>query len=372
MGVPFVDMSVVHGPLREQLLAAFASVLESGRFIQGPEVVGLEGEVAAYLGCVDAVGVSSGTDALLMALMALDVGPGDEVVTTPYSFVATAEVIARVGARPVFVDIDPATFNLDPSKLDAAISSCTKAIIVVHLYGRSADMDAIGAVAERRGVPIIEDAAQAIGAEWEGRRVGGIGRLGCFSFFPTKNLGCMGDGGMVTVQDEAVAARIRQLRVHGMKEHYRHVEVGGNFRLDALQAAILRVKLPELDGWTARRQENAARYRTLFQAAGLEGVVGLPDPGPYRAVWNQYVVRVTGGRRDAVRASLAEARIGCAVYYPIPLHRQPCFDALGYRDGSMPEAERASRETLALPIAPGLTAAQQELVVATVARALAS
>jgi dTDP-4-amino-4,6-dideoxygalactose transaminase len=369
MAVPFVDLSAVHAPIRDRILAAIEGVVRSEGYILGPEVEAFEREVAGFLGVRHAVGVSSGSDALLVALMALDVGPGDEVVTTPYTFFATAGAVARLGARPVFVDIERDSFNLDPGRLEDAIGPRTKAIVPVHLFGRPADMTRISEIAARRRVPVVEDAAQAIGAEWEGRRVGGIGRAGCFSFFPAKNLGALGDAGLVTTDDEALATRVRRLRTHGGERQYLHEEVGGNFRIDALQAAVLRVKLPELEGWTETRSDHAVRYRELFEARGLAGEVVLPEPGPGRHVWNQYVVRIPG-RRTAVYDALRKAGIGCAVYYPRPLHLQPCFATLGHGDRDLPESVRASEETLALPIAPGLTPEGQEEVVETIAGAL--
>ncbi len=373
MAVPFVELSAIHAPIRDRLMAAITEVVETERYILGPGVAAFEREVAAFLNVPHAVGVSSGTDALLVALMALDVGPGDEVVTTPFTFFATGGAVARVGARPVFVDIEPGSFNLDPQRVEDAIGPKTKAVIAVHLFGRSADMTALQAVGARHGVPIIEDAAQAIGAEWEGQRVGGIGRVGCFSFFPAKNLGCFGDGGLVTTGDAGLAERMQRLRKHGGAKQYHHEEVGGNFRLDALQAAVLRVKLPELEGWTAQRQDNALGYQERFSGAGLlDGRVVLPDAGPGRAVWNQYVIRITGGRRDDVRAALRAADIGCAVYYPVPLNLQPCFAAHGAKRGDCPVAEHAAGEVLALPIAPGLTPERQDEVVDGIARALSA
>lgn len=373
MPVPFVDLRALHDPIRDRMLAAIEGVLRSENYILGPEVEGFEREIAGFLSVPHAIGVSSGSDALLAALMALDVGAGDEVVTTPYTFFATAGAIARLGARPVFADIERASFNLDPELADAAVTPRTKAIVPVHLFGRPADMGRLLEIGRRRGVPIVEDAAQAIGAEWEGRRVGGLGTLGCFSFFPAKNLGALGDGGLVTVRDPDLARRIRRLRTHGGERSYVHDEVGGNFRLDALQAAVLRVELPELEGWTETRRDHADRYAELFRARGLSedagGPVVLPEPGPGRHVWNQYVVRVPGRRTDVFEA-LRKAEIGCAVYYPRPLHLQPCFAALGYGDHDLPESVRASEETLALPVAPGLTPDGQEEVVETIARAL--
>jgi dTDP-4-amino-4,6-dideoxygalactose transaminase len=351
----------VEGAVREALERVFASQ----QFILGPEVAAFEKEVASVLGVRFAVGVSSGTDALLAALMACGVGPGDEVVTTPFTFFATAGTVARLGARPVFVDISPRDFNLDPEKLSAALSPRTKVILPVHLYGQAADMDAIAAVAGE--IPIVEDCAQAIGTTYKGKFVGGLGRMGCFSFFPTKNLGAFGDGGLVTTNDQALYELLVDLRVHGMRPKYIHHTVGGNFRLDAMQAAILRAKLPYLQQWNAARRANAARYRQLFREAGLEGIVQLPEELPDRGhTYHQYVVRLP--QRDALREYLAQAGIGSEVYYPIPLHLQACFRHLGYRPGDFPEAEKAAAEVLALPIFPELTAEEQEQVVAAIAR----
>jgi len=347
--VPLFDVGAQNAPLQAELRAAAARVLASGRFILGPEVEAFEAETAAFLGVRHALGVSSGTDALLLALMALEVGPGDEVVTTPFTFFATAGCIARLGATPVFVDIDPVTFNLDPAGLEAAIGSRTKALVPVHLFGLPAAMDAIGAVAARHGVPVVEDAAQAFGASREGRRVGVYGAVGCFSFFPSKNLGGFGDGGLVTTEDDALAARMRVLRVHGAEPKYHHAWVGGNFRLDALQAALLRVKLPHVDRWAEARRANARAYAEVFREAGLpRGRLAFPDPQDEAHTFNQYVIRTD--RRDALAAELAERGISTAVYYPAPLHLQPCFAGLGVSEGSLPEAERACREVLALPI----------------------
>ena len=312
--------------------------------------------------------------------MAEGIGPGDEVITTPYTFFATAGAIARTGAKPVFVDIDPDTYNIDPEGIEAKITKNTKAILPVHLYGQCAEMDPILDIADRRGMPVIEDAAQAIGAEYKGRRAGSMGRYGCFSFFPSKNLGAAGDGGLVTTSDDAVAERLRVLRVHGSKPKYYHALIGGNFRFDALQAAIVAVKLRHLDRWTAGRQANAARYRRLFEAAGLavpspanargivgEGLVQLPYEVPgNRHIYNQFVIRVP--RRDELQAYLKEQKIGNEVYYPVPLHLQQCFAYLGHREGDFPESERAARETLALPIYPELSDQQAEQVVASIGR----
>jgi dTDP-4-amino-4,6-dideoxygalactose transaminase len=303
--------------------------------------------------------------------MAEGIGPGDEVITTPYTFFATAGAIARTGAKPVFVDIDPKTYNIDPAGIEAKITKNTKAILPVHLYGQCADMDPIMAIAERRGIPVIEDAAQAIGSEYKGRRAGSMGRYGCFSFFPSKNLGAAGDGGMVTTRDDALAEMLRVLRVHGSKPKYYHALIGGNFRFDALQAAIVAVKLKYLDRWTAGRQANAARYRRLFEAVGLDkkGQVELPYESPGgRHIYNQFVIRVP--RRDELQAHLKEQKIGNEVYYPVPLHVQKCFAYLGHREGDFPASERAARETVALPIYPELSDQQAEHVVSSIGRFL--
>ena len=368
MSVPFVDLSAIHDPIRAELLAAVEGVITADRYILGPEVEAFEREVAAYLGVEHAVGVSSGTDALLLALMALDVGPGDEVITSPYTFFATGGAVARLGARPVFVDVEPESLNLCPAQVEAAITPKTRAIIPVHIFGRSADMTALCHLACANDLPIIEDAAQAIGATWDGSRVGSIGRLGCFSFFPAKNLGGFGDGGLVTTRDEELADRVRRLRKHGGHAQYHHQEVGGNFRLDALQAAVLRVKLPHLEAWTEARIANAQGYAERFEAAGLSDRVTLPEQGPGRHVYNQYVVRVGGGARDAVREALRAAGVGCAVYYPVPLHQQPCFR--DDHEGALPASEAAAQDSLALPIAPGLTPAMQDEVVEVIRSAL--
>ena len=370
MAVPFVDLRAIHDPIRATMLDALTRVVDSDRYILGPEVEAFEREVAAFLDVPHAIGVSSGTDALLVAMMALDIGPGDEVITTPYTFFATAGAIARLGAKPVFCDIEPESYQIDPARAAGVITDRTRAIMVVHLFGGTADMTALGALSADRGIPLIEDAAQAIGAEWQGRRVGGIGRAGCFSFFPAKNLGALGDGGLVTCRDAELAARVARLRKHGGEQRYLHREIGGNFRLDAIQAAVLRVKLPELEGWTRQRQDNAVRYRELFGARGLEDVVTPPPHGEGRHVWNQYVIRVHGGRRTELFEGLRAVDVGCAVYYPTPLHLQPCFRSLGHRVGDLPEAERAADEGLALPIAPGLTESHQEEVVEAIAKVL--
>ncbi|HWQ12468.1 MAG TPA: DegT/DnrJ/EryC1/StrS family aminotransferase [Roseiflexaceae bacterium] len=364
--VPLLDLKAQYASIRDEVRAAIDRVVESQHFILGPEVEALEREVAAYSQCAYGVGMSSGTDALIAALMAIDIRPGDEVITTPYTFFATAGSIWRLGARPVFVDIDPLTYNIDPAQIAARVTPRTRAIMPVHLYGQMADMDPIMEVAARHDLVVIEDAAQAIGAEYKGRRAGSIGHMGCFSFFPSKNLGGFGDGGMVTTNDAALAERLALLRGHGAKPKYYHKEVGGNFRLDALQAAVLRVKLKHLDGWSARRQRNAALYRHMFAEAGA--AVGLPAEAPGRRhIYNQFVIRTA--RRDAVMAALRECQIGHEIYYPVPLHLQECFAALGHRPGDMPESERAANETLALPIYPELTEGMLAAVVAAVAAA---
>jgi dTDP-4-amino-4,6-dideoxygalactose transaminase len=367
--VPLLDLQGQYAPLREQLLAAIARVCDSQRFIGGPEVDGFEREIAEYLGVGHAVGLSSGTDALLVALMALGVGPGDEVITPTFSFFATAGAVSRLGATATLVDIDPLTYNIDAAAAVAAMSSRTRAIIPVHLYGQCADMDPLLEAAGQRGIAVIEDAAQAIGAACKGRQAGSMGRAGCFSFFPSKNLGAFGDAGLLTTNDAAFAHDVRLLRNHGAEPKYFHKRIGGNFRLDALQAAVLRVKLPHLEGWTARRRENADRYDRLFRESPAADRVTVPARDPNcRHIFNQYVVRVKS--RDAVRARLDAAGIGTEIYYPVPFHVQECFATLGYRPGDFPAAEAAAAETLALPIYSELTEAQQREVVDAVSRAV--
>jgi dTDP-4-amino-4,6-dideoxygalactose transaminase len=369
MPVPLLDLQAQYRPIRDEILAAMTRVADSQRFILGVEVETLERELARMLGIAHAVAVSSGTDALLLALMALGIKAGDDVVTSPHSFFATAGAVVRLGARPVFVDIDPATFNIDPARIAAAITPRTKAILPVHLFGQSADLDAVMQVAEHHHVPVIEDAAQAIGATYRSRPVGGIGAVGCFSFFPSKNLGAFGDAGLVTTNDDELARRARLLRTHGMEPKYYHHVVGANFRMDALQAAILRVKAPHLAGWTAARRANAARYRDLFRAAGLADVVTLPaDPADRLHIYNQFVIRTA--ERDALKHHLDEQGIGNEIYYPVPFHLQPCFADLGYRRGDFPHAERAAAESLAIPIYGELTVDQQEAVVSAIGAAV--
>ena len=367
--VPLLDLQAQYRPIRDDLLAAITRVCDSQRFIMGAEVEALERELAEYLQIPEAVAVSSGTDALLAAMMALGIGPGDEVITSTYSFFATAGCISRLGARPVLVDIDPATYNIDPGAVGAALSARTKAVIPVHLYGLCADMDPLLSLAATAGVPVIEDAAQAVGATYKGRRAGSMGIIGCFSFFPSKNLGAFGDGGLITTTDARLAHEIRLLRNHGAEPKYFHKRIGGNFRLDAIQAAVLRVKLPHLPRWTAMRRENADRYVRLFADAGLADRITLPAaaPGSFH-IYNQFVVRVPD--RDRVRAHLAEQGIATEIYYPVPFHLQECFAHLGHSRGDFPEAERAADSTLALPIYGELTAAQQETVVRALAGAV--
>jgi dTDP-4-amino-4,6-dideoxygalactose transaminase len=369
--VPFIDLVAQHQVIGEEVLAAVAKVFAEQRFILGDEVLNLETEVAQYCDAREAIGCASGTDALLLALMALDLKPGDEVITTPYSFFATAGCIIRAGAKPVFVDIEPQTFNLDPLAVAAAITPRTKAIMPVHLFGQCAEMEPLWRLATTNGLTIIEDACQAIGSEYHGRRAGVLGRMACFSFFPTKNLGGAGDGGMITTDEPELAKRLKRLRVHGESTQYHHMEVGLNSRLDALQAAVLRVKLRHLETWTLARQRNAARYATLFEEAGLLDVIQLPTISEHgRHVFNQFVVRVRDGLRNRILGFLREHKIGCMVYYPKPLHLQPCFSQLGYVEGSLPESEIAAEDSLALPIFSELTLHQQETVVRGIAAAL--
>ncbi len=370
MQVPLLDLKAQHATIRAEVEAAIAEVMESQHFILGPKVDQCEKAIAAHSRCAYAVGVSSGSDALLACLMAENIGPGDEVITTPYTFFATAGAIARVGATPVFVDIDPVTYNLDTSQIASKVNSRTRAIIPVHLYGQMADMDNVMAVAEKRGLIVIEDAAQAIGAENNGRRAGSIGHYGCFSFFPSKNLGAAGDGGMIVTNDAERAEKLRCLRAHGSKPKYHHKIIGGNFRLDALQAAIVSTKLRHLDEWTNARQQNAKKYDQFFAEVGLVNAdrdstnIGLPKVVTGRHIFNQYVIRAN--RRDQLQAALQQRGIGTEVYYPIPMHLQECFAYLGYGEGAFPHSERAAKETLALPIYPELSEVQLRYVVESV------
>ena len=367
MKVPLLDLTEQNAALRPEIEAALGRVLDSNGFILGGEVAALEDELAAYCGTKHAIGCASGSDAILLAFMALGVGPGDEVITTPYSFFATVSSITRLGATPVFVDIDPATYNIDPSQIEAKITERTKAIEPVHLYGQCAGMAEINRVADKHGVPVVEDAAQAIGAEEDGIRAGAMSAMGCFSFYPSKNLGGMGDGGFLTTNDDDLANKLRALRVHGAEEKYYHKYVGLNSRLDGFQGAVLRIKLPHLDAWTEKRRANADYYKRLFTDHGLTEQIAVPIERPNaKHIYNQYVVRVPG-RRDELRAFLAAKEIGTDIYYPVPLHLQECFAYLGYREGDLPGSEKAARETLALPIYPELRTEQQEYVVESIA-----
>ena len=385
MKVPLLDLKPQYQSLKKELDEAILRVAESQYFILGPEVEKMEKEFCDYLGCKHAIGVSSGTDALLLALMAIDIQPGDEVIVPTYSFFATAGVVSRLNATPVFTDIDPVTFNINPEDVKKKITSKTKAIIPVHLYGQSADMEPLMKIAKEKNIFVIEDAAQAIGTEYkDGKCVGTIGDIGCFSFFPSKNLGGYGDGGLVTTNDDDLAYMLRIKRVHGGEQKYYHKVIGGNFRIDALQAAVLRVKLPHLDKWSEKRRANADHYNELFVKAGLAEETGkikfddknkvlLPKP-VYRSeirnpkseirnyhIYNQYIIRTQ--KRDELKKFLTENEIGNEIYYPIPFHQQDCFVNLNYKTGDFPEAEKACQTSLALPIYPELTKEQQEFVV---------
>jgi dTDP-4-amino-4,6-dideoxygalactose transaminase len=362
--VPLCDLQAQYRRLEPQILEAIARVLASGQVILGPEVAALEEEIAAYCGVAHGVGCASGTDALLLALQALGIGPGDEVILPPFTFFATAGAVCRSGARPVFVDIDPATYNLDPLQVENRITTRTRAILAVHLYGQCADMDLLWQIAERHNLPIIEDAAQAIGAEYNGKRAGSLGTIGCFSFYPSKNLSSYGDAGMAVTRDSQCAARMSCLRVHGMEPKYYHRHIGWNARLDAIHAAILRVKLPHLEEWLAARQAAAARYDALIEEHHLAGFLQRPVRRPGRRhVFNQYVVRVVDGLRDGLVSHLKGDGIACEIYYPVPLHRQECLAYLGYGNGAFPASEEASRNVLAFPIFPEITIDQQNAVV---------
>ncbi len=368
--VPLLDLARQFAEYRDDAMAAVSRVFETQRFILGDEGAALERELAEHLGAKHAIGVSSGTDALLVALMALGVGPGDEVVVPAFSFFATAGVVSRLGAVPVFADVEPGTLTLSPDELERRITGRTRAVIPVHLYGQAADLAPILEISRRRGIPVVEDACQAIGARYRGRPVGTHGEIGAFSFFPTKNLGAAGDAGLVTAEDGVLAARLARLRVHGMEPKYHHPEIGGNFRLDEVQAAVLRVKLRRLDRWNLRRAEIAGEYRRRLAAAESAGNLSLPVVGPDRDhIYHQFVVRVRD--RDAVRARLAAAGIGSEIYYPVPLHLQECFAPLGGRPGDLPESERAAAEVLALPIWPELEPAEIDAVASALEEAVA-
>jgi len=366
--VPLIDMQRQYAELAPRITEAIGRVCASGRFVLGPDCDALEASLARYTNSPHAIACASGSDAILLALMALDISAGDEVILPSYTFFATAAAVCRLGARPVFVDIDPATFNLDPALVAAAVTPVTRAIMPVHLFGQCVAMEPIRQIAKRHKLAVIEDAAQAIGAEDAGQRAGMLGDVACFSFYPTKNLGGFGDGGLLTTPRDDLAARLRLLRVHGMQPRYYHRAIGINSRLDSIQAAVLNVKLPHLDRWTAMRQLHARRYHELFAEFGLDKVLGLPhERSQVRHVWNQYVVRVPDGRRDALREHLAKQTVGSEIYYPVPLHEQECFAFLDCRLGSLPETERAARETVALPIFPELEHQEQVYVVRQIA-----
>ena len=369
MQVPLLDLREQYAPLKTAIMTAIEEICDSQRFILGPKVETFEREMAEYCRTAGAVGVSSGSDALIIALMAEGIGRGDEVITSPFTFFATVGAIVRVGATPVFADIDPVTFDIDPEAVASKITSRTKAIIPVHLFGQAADMDPIMALAEKHNLVVIEDACQAIGAEYKGRRVGSIGTYGAFSFFPSKNLGCFGDGGAVSCNDPERVKKLKIFRNHGQSGTYFHEYVGGNFRIDALQAAILSIKLKHLDAWSEARRSNAADYRKLFAAAGLGDKVMLPKEASYpvRHIYNQFCIRIADGKRDALKAFLAEREIGCAVYYPLSLHLQPCFKNLGGKIGDYPVSERITQEIMALPIYGEATAEQRKFVVDSIA-----
>ena len=386
MTVPLLDLKIQYQSLKSELDAALVRVAESQYFILGPEVEKMEKAFCEYLDCKYAIGVSSGTDALLVALMALGIQPGDEVIVPTYSFFATAGVVSRMNAVPVFTDIDPVTFNIDPDDIEKKITRKTKAIIPVHLYGQSCEMDKIMEIARKQNLKVVEDGAQAIGVQYkDGKRVGTIGDIGCYSFFPSKNLGCFGDGGLVVSNDDELGEKLRILRVHGGKPKYYHKIIGGNFRLDAIQAAVLNVKLPHLDDWSAQRRANAELYTKLFVGAGLAESTGktkfddknkvlLPEAVYSNSgvknyhIYNQYIIRVQD--RDAVRKHLSDNSIGSEIYYPVPFHLQECFSSLGYKKGDFPLAEEAADDSIALPIYPELTEEQQKFVVDKIAESI--
>ncbi|MGI9177220.1 MAG: DegT/DnrJ/EryC1/StrS family aminotransferase [Pirellulales bacterium] len=366
--VPLLALDRQYDALRDDIRNAILRVCDSGRFVLGPDVAELEADLARALDVPHVISCASGSDALLLALMALGIGAGDEVIVPSYTFFATASAVTRLGAIPIFADIDPVTYLVDPRDVERKISTRTRAIVPVHLFGRTADMDALGPIAARAGLPIIEDAAQSILSTWHGRCSGVLGDVGCFSFYPTKNLGGAGDGGFLTTTRDDLAKTLKLLRVHGMEPRYYHEVIGINSRLDSIQAAVLRVKLPHLDAWTTARQVNAGRYRDLFAEYDLANRVAVPgDDANGRHVWNQFVVRVLGNDRDALRAHLAKRGVGTEIYYPVPLHLQKCFAHLGWAKGDLPETERAAEQTLALPIFPELTAAEQRTVVGRIA-----
>ena len=366
--VPLLALDRQYAVLRDEIRGALDRVCDSGKFVLGPDVHDLEAELARSLSVPHVISCASGSDALLLALMAIDIKPGDEVILPSYTFFATASAVTRLGAVPIFADIDPITYLIDPADVKKKISKRTKAVVPVHLFGRTADMDALLPIAQAAGLPVIEDAAQSILSTWHGRCSGALGDVGCFSFYPTKNLGGVGDGGFLTTTRDDIAARLKLLRVHGMEPRYYHQVVGINSRLDSLQAAVLRVKLPHLDAWTTARQVNAARYQDHFAEYDLASHVAVPGDEPRgRHVWNQFVIRAPGGHRDALRKHLAACGVGTEIYYPVPLHMQQCFEYLGWQKGDLPQTELAAEETLALPIFPELTAEEQRTVVGRIA-----
>lgn len=365
---PLLDVGRGNAPLKAEIMEAISEIYDSGWFVGGPHVAQLEASVAEATGAKFAVGCASGSDALLVALMTLGIGEGDRVICPSFTFFATASAITRLGAQPVFVDIDPLTFNLDIQKVEQALTPKTKAIIPVHLFGQCADMNGIMELAEKYNLKVVEDCAQSIGATFEGQGSGSFGDVGCFSFYPTKNLGGMGDGGMLTTNDQETADRLRLFANHGMKPRYFHQVIGVNSRLDAIQAAILNVKMKHLNSYASRRQQNAANYRRLMKQHGIIDMVSAPSSTDGNDhVWNQFTIRIRGGQRDAVRSQLAEKNVGSEIYYPIPLHQQSCFEYLGYSKGSLPVTEQAAAEVLALPIFPELTLAEQEYAVESLA-----
>jgi dTDP-4-amino-4,6-dideoxygalactose transaminase len=359
MNVPLLDLKAQYAPIKAQIMKAIEEVVDSCHFINGPAVKQLEDAVAKYSQCAACVGVSSGTDAILCALMTLGIGPGDEVITTPYTFFATVGCIARVGAKPVFVDIDPATYNIDAARIAAAVTPRTKAIMPVHLFGQMADMDPIMAVAAKHKLAVIEDAAQSIGSKYKGKPAGSIGTVGCFSFFPSKNLGTLGDGGAIVTQDAALGEKLAVFRNHGSKPKYYHKFVGGNFRIDTVHAAALLVKLPHLERWSQMRRDNAAQYNKHFAGSKVK----TPVIRDFAAtIYNQYVIRVPADKRNALQDFLKTAGVGTEVYYPVSMHEQECFKSLGYKTGDFPNSESAAKETLALPIYSELTPEQIKYV----------
>jgi dTDP-4-amino-4,6-dideoxygalactose transaminase len=371
--VPLLDIARSNGPLQNEILAAITEIIESGRFVGGPYCEKIEQLVAETCETKHAIGCASGSEALLLALMALGIEAGDEVILPSFTFFATASAVCRLGAKPVYVDIEPGSFNIDCDKIEALITEKTKALIPVHLFGQCANMERINAIAAQHCLHVVEDAAQSINAGWNGTKCGGMGDIGCFSFYPTKNLGGFGDGGMMTTNNDLLADRLRLLMNHGMRPRYVHKMVGINSRLDAIQAAALSIKAKHLETWTSQRQENAANYRDLLVETADEFGLVLPvaDTNCFH-VWNQFTIRIPNGQRDQVRQMLAEDNVGSEIYYPIPIHLQECFSELGYREGDLPETERACREVLSLPIFPELTLAEQQYTAKCLRKACAS